>query len=173
MMGIVVKVAVGTMLFAGTLVGGLAVTGRLNHEGTANIPVLNLLFPAPPEPAEGEATDGEATAEGHAAPADGHAAPADAHAPTDDGHAGPADAAHGEQDPVAAGGEPRKQKVGRSLNEPEPKAGGHGGHGGDAHGKTATADAHGKTAATAKDKTGKATPPERDFDRLAASLDAA
>lgn len=189
MMGIVVKVAVGTMLFAGTLVGGLAVTGRLNHEGTANIPVLNLLFPAPPEPAEGEAADGAATADGHAAPADGHAAPADAHAPNDDGHAGPADAAHGEQDPVAAGGEPRKQKVGRSLNEPEPKAGGHGGHGGDAHGapaadahgapagdahaKSATADAHGKTAATAKDKTGKATPPERDFDRLAASLDAA
>lgn len=185
MIGIVVKVAVGTLLFAGTLVGGLAATGRLNHEGTANIPVLNMLFPAPPEPAEGEATDGAATADGQDASADGHAAPADAHAPTEDGHAGPADAAHGEQDPVAAG-EPRKQKVGRSLNEPEPKAGGHGGdaHGApaadphgkpaDAHGKPATDD-HGKPAATAngKDKGGKVTPPERDFGMLAASLDAA
>lgn len=195
MMGIVVKVAVGTLLFAGTLVGGLAATGRLNHEGTANIPVLNMLFPAPPEPAEGEATDGAATADGHdaaadghGAPADGHAGPADAHAAPADDHAGPADAAHGEQDPVA-GGEPRKQKVGRSLNEPEPKADAHGGHGGDAHGAPAAdahgkpaadahgkpADPHGKTAASAptKDKTGKGTAPERDFDRLAASLDAA
>lgn len=166
MIGIVVKVAVGTMLFAGTLAGGLAVTGRLNHEGTANIPVLNLLFPAPPESAEGATTNG--------APVDGLASPADAHAAPADDQGGPADADHGEQDPVA-GGEPRKQKVGRSLNEPEPKADAHGGHGGGNAHAAPSADAHGKAgaAASTKDKSGKATPSERDFDRLAVSLEAA
>lgn len=49
MKGILIKVAVGGALFAGSIVGGLAATGRLNHEGVANIPVLNALFPPPPD----------------------------------------------------------------------------------------------------------------------------
>ena len=44
MVGIIIKVVIGLALFAGSLVGGLAATGRLNHEGTANIPVLSSFF---------------------------------------------------------------------------------------------------------------------------------
>ena len=46
MVGVVAKVTVGVGLFVGSLFGGLALTGRLNHEGTANIPVLSSFFPA-------------------------------------------------------------------------------------------------------------------------------
>lgn len=195
MMGIVVKIAVGTLLFAGTLVGGLAATGRLNHEGTANIPVLSMLFPAPPEPAADAATGehGEGTAAAAAGHADaghgdaGHGAPSEAHAAA--GTPLAADASHGEQEPAD---KPRKQKVGRSLTEPEAKPDAHGGGHGDAHGAAPAhgdkpADGHGKPAADAhapagdphgKDKatavagrTG--TAAERDFQRLSTSLDEA
>ena len=68
-MGIVVKVVVGLLLFAGTLVGGLAATGRLNHDGVANIPGLNLLFPAPPDAPAEPAKDGETGKAGDSAKA--------------------------------------------------------------------------------------------------------
>ena len=191
MIGLLVKLVLGVVLFAGSLVGGLAATGRLNHEGTANIPLLNSFFPAPPPPAEGEAEGDAAHAEG----ADGHAAAAahgkdDGHAPTDAGAADAnAHAADGSQEPKpqepkpAAG--PRAQKVGRSLNEPEKPAGGGGhgeapagehgeapaGHGAESpapHGESATKkpDAHDKPKAT-KNEHGT---PEGDFDRLQQSL---
>ena len=147
---ILINVVLGLLLFAGALVGGLAATGRLNHEGTANIPVLGSFFPEPPKPPEGEAGAGEGE---HGAPAGEHGAPADAHgdkaaAPADADHAGgpakPEDAAHGaegEQDPQGEE-KPRKTKDGKSIVQPEkpPDSGGHGGGGG--HGE-APADAHG------------------------------
>ena len=52
MVGLVTKVMVGLGLFVGSLFGGLALTGRLNHEGTANIPVLGSFFPASQSAAE-------------------------------------------------------------------------------------------------------------------------
>lgn len=109
-MKIVIHLVVGVVLFAGALVGGLAATGRLNHEGTANIPLLGSLFPEPPKPAEGQSPAGAA-----------------------------ADAVHrggGEALDASAGGgqepqgdeKPRKSKVGRSVVEPEqpPEAAGNG-----------------------------------------------
>lgn len=146
MVGIIIKVVIGLALFAGSLVGGLAATGRLNHEGTANIPVLSSLFPEP-EKKEGE--EGEEGADGaHGAAADGHAAPAGEGAPVDgshstDSHSGAEDAAHdaqghGEQGP----GKTKSRSItGPSIENPEvPKADAHGGgHGADPH----AADAHG------------------------------
>ena len=164
-MGLVIKIVAGLVLFVASLVGGLAATGRLNHEGCANIPVLSGLFPPPPEPpAEGEAgaesgaasggEHGEASAEA------GHGAPADAHATPSGESKDVADASHGAapqgDEPQGEQG-PRKQKVGKSLVQPEEKAGG-GGHGGgepaadahgdkkDAHGTDAKKDAHGAEA---------------------------
>ncbi len=137
MKSLLIKVVVGALLFAGSLVGGLAATGRLNHEGTANIPLLKSLFPAPPEPA----------ADAHA---DAHdATHADGGAPVDAAHSGGAGTPHdatGPQDPPHGDAEPTgpiRKKVGRSVVEPEkPADDGHGGggHGDDAHG---AADAHG------------------------------
>ena len=57
MVGMVTKVMVGVGLFVGSLFGGLALTGRLNHEGTANIPVLSSFFPV----AQGAADSATAT----------------------------------------------------------------------------------------------------------------
>lgn len=165
MIGLLVKLVLGVVLFAGSLVGGLAATGRLNHEGTANIPLLNSFFPPPPPPVEGEG--GEHGEAGAGAGADGHAAdaahgkdtspaPADAHAaPAGEGKPPAGDAAHGAAEAAADGQEPkpnepnpapgsRAQKVGRSLNEPEKPAGD--GQGGGGHGEPA-ADAHGEAAA--------------------------
>jgi hypothetical protein len=175
MIGLLVKLVLGVVLFAGSLVGGLAATGRLNHEGTANIPVLNSFFPPPPPPSEGEGEHGEggaAAAHGAVTAAhekDGHAA-ADAHAaPGGESKPKAADAAHAA---VPAGGDagapqdpqrPTKQKTGKSLVEPEKPAGG-GGHGGghgeaDAgHGETKDAhgaDPHGKAEAHGADAHGK------------------
>lgn len=120
MKSLLIKVVVGALLFAGSLVGGLAATGRLNHEGTANVPLLNSFFPAPPADAEGEPGDGQATDAGHAG---GPGTPHEA--------AGPQGAAPG--DAEATG--PIRMKTGRSLVEPEtPPADPHGGGHGDAGG---------------------------------------
>jgi hypothetical protein len=197
MIGLLVKLVLGIVLFAGSLVGGLAATGRLNHEGTANIPLLGSFFPPPPPPAEGEeGAHGEAGANGagHATDAahgkDAGHAPADAHAaPAGGSKASAADAAPEGQEPKpneakpASG--PRAQKVGRSLNEPEKPAGdghGGGGHGepaadahggGDSHGDPAP---HGETATKKPDAHDKPKPktasasPESDFAKLQESL---
>lgn len=137
MKSLIVKVVAGLLLFAGSLVGALAATGRLNHEGTSNIPLLNSFFPAPPAPPEGaEGEHGEAGKEG----AEG--APADAAHTGPDGK--PADAAH-----TAEPQEPQgqvKAKVGKSVVNPEkPAADPHGGgeHGGGGHDE-AKPDEHGK-----------------------------
>lgn len=126
MIKILIHVGVGTLLFVGALLGGLAATGRLNHEGTANLPLLSSLFPAPPAVADEHGT---------AAAGDPHGAAADA---AHQGAAGqPAEAA-------ATGGEPqgdeapRRQKEGRSVEKPEPKPA-EGGHGG-GHGEAPAAD---------------------------------
>jgi hypothetical protein len=198
MIGLLVKLVLGVVLFAGSLVGGLAATGRLNHEGTANIPLLNSFFPAPPPPAEGEAGahgDAAAGADGHAADAahgkdDGHA-PADAHAaPAGEGKAPAKDAAHGAAEPAGDEQEPkpneakpapgpRNQKVGRSLNEPEKPAGG-GGHGeapaAEGHGEPSPAPGHGESEPKKPDHHEKPKPktepasPEGDFQKLQQSL---
>ncbi|MEZ6036039.1 MAG: hypothetical protein R3F29_01075 [Planctomycetota bacterium] len=132
MVGILVKVCVGLLLFAGSLVGGLAATGRLNHDGTANIPLLNSLFPEPPAPAEGEGGEhGAAAGEHGAVDATMHAAPGGETAAV----GGHGDAQVGEATFGGDGQEPKKPnrtKTGRSLVEPEkPEGGGHGGgHGG-------------------------------------------
>jgi hypothetical protein len=149
-MGIVIKVVVGLLLFAGSLVGGLAATGRLNHDGVANIPGLNMLFPAPPEPAEDAAKDGDGAKEGDGAKAGDGAKPAPAGKAGDAAHhaAGNETAATTSGDAgTDAAAKPRRKKIGRSLNEPEAPKDAHGGghgeadaHGGDAH---PAADAHG------------------------------
>lgn len=133
MVGILIKVAIGLVLFVGSLVGGLAATGRLNHEGTANIPVLNGFFPEPPK-VEGEG--GAEGAEGTQAGDDTHVAEG-THNSGD--QTGAAEAA-GEQDPK----KPSKRIIGRSIMNPEePESDGHGGgHGNDAHGGGGD-DAHG------------------------------
>jgi len=153
MVGIIIKAVIGLVLFAGSLVGGLAATGRLNHEGTANIPLLNSFFPEP-EKVEGEGEegkDGEKTKDG-AADAN-HAAPGGETKPADGAHTGEtstaADAAHGEQGPKTKS----RSIVGPSVLNPEaPKkddghGGGDDGHGGgdDGHGGGGD-DAHGADA---------------------------
>jgi hypothetical protein len=147
MIKILIHVGVGTLLFVGALLGGLAATGRLNHEGTANLPLLSSLFPAPP-----------AAPEAHGGEGGGQTGAADA------GHSGGA----GQPADASAAGEPqgdevpRRQKEGRSVEKPEakPAEGGHGeapaaDHGG---GKDGGAKDGGHGAAKDKDKgdTGKA-----------------
>jgi hypothetical protein len=191
MIGWVIKIVAGLVLFAGSLVGGLFATGRLNHEGTANIPLLKSFFPPPPPLTEGLPPAGE-----HGAAPDaknesaehGDGAAIDAHAsPAGSGKGAPQDAVHAEgtQDPKVLA-TPRKQKVGRSLSDAEKPAGdGHGG-GDDGHG--AKADAHGdegKAGHDAKDAGAHAAPagethgkadahhgsaPESDFAHLQQSL---
>lgn len=190
MVGILIKVLLGGVLFVGALVGGLAATGRLNHEGTANIPVLGGFFPEPPaEPELGP--DGQPIeADPHAT--DPHGEPADA---THAGDPGTADASHeGEQGQGPK--KPRRSKVGKSVVNPEEPAGdGHGGgHGADPHGGEADAhggghgeeDAHGSKPNAGKDAHGKGKSgngghakkgggahgdlPERDFDGMQRAL---
>ena len=156
MKGLIVNVMVGAGLFAGALVAGLVATGRWSHEGTANIPVVNALFPAPQE-----ADDGA------------HASAADAAAT---GHGEPQDGSH------SVGQEPERERrplvVAPSLFAPaETKGGGHGepaaqdgGHGNEA-GATA---GHGPAAGHAKKDHGAAAKgagqAEHDFAQLADSL---
>ena len=128
MVGILIKVLVGVTLFAGSLVGGLAATGRLNHEGVANIPVLNALFPAPAV----EGGQGEGHGDGESGDPAGHATDA-AHTAAEAAVAYDAAAPHGESKPTS-------YRRGRSFENPqEPADGGHGdGHGDDSH----SGDAH-------------------------------
>lgn len=133
MKSILIKAVIGLVLFVGSLIGGLAATGRLNHDGTANIPVLNSFFPAPPAPPEG--ADGTAGAAGEHAPAT-DATSGDKPGAADATHSGgpgqPADAAGeagGEGQDPQGDGKTHKQKVGKSIEKPEPPAG-EGGHGG-------------------------------------------
>jgi hypothetical protein len=154
MTGWIVKLVVGVVLFVGSLVGGLAATGRLDHAGTANIPLLHSFFPAPP------AADQDPGAQ-HAAP-NGETA-ANAPAPID---------------PVGDAG-PRRQKSGRSVTKDD-KSGGSAG----AHGAATEHDTEHGDAAPAAAKDGEATAPapatvhrepaarspEADFQKLASSL---
>jgi hypothetical protein len=171
MVGILIKVAVGAALFVGSLLGGLAATGRLNHEGTANIPVLSSFFPAPEESEHAEG--GEGAPDEHAAEEGGaHASDASSH---DDG--APVEAA-GQQ---GQGPKKRLPKTGPSFKNPEePKSSG--GHGG-GHGEESTAGhadggqgAHGQHPAPAGEtnkkprkqpKPEQRSQAERDFDRAA------
>lgn len=181
MVGLIVKVLVGVVLFAGSLVGGLAATGRLNHAGTTNIPLLNLLFPAPPvepetPPAEGEGADPAKAKDEHGQPIDAPASPG--------GETKPADAAHDEaQDP-----QQRRKKIGKSVdpNAPKTEGSGSGEHGepaDDGHGKPgsdkgkagegAENKPHGAADGSAKRTEGaaaKANSPESDFQHLQSSL---
>jgi hypothetical protein len=179
-MGVIVKVLLAVLLFAGSLVGGLAATGRLNHEGTANIPLLRSFFPASPEPPAGDAgTDpkseaGKPVDAAHAAPG-GETKPADANAP----HG--ASSPQGPQEPADAS-KPRKQKTGRSLVGPEgkdaAKADGHGGEADTEEGdKREPANAHGTEPATDAGKPTTDKPPakptshpEQDFKGLEHAL---
>lgn len=96
------KLAVSVVLFAGSLVAVLAATGRLNHAGTANIPLLARLFPAPALPAREVATPlGETAAAAHRGEP-GAAADATQSKQAQEPHAGT-----------------RKQKTGRSVVRPE------------------------------------------------------
>ena len=126
MKSLILKLVVGVVLFVGALVGGLAATGRLNHQGTANIPLLGTFFPAPPT-AEG-GNPPEQGAAGEHAPA---ARPAPAGEVADGKLAGapgePVDAAH-QQGPQGDPAGPVRQKVGRSVLQPEVKTAG-GDHG--------------------------------------------
>jgi hypothetical protein len=101
---LIVNIVAGTGLFAAALFGSLAATGRLDHAGTANIPLVSALFPAPP-------ADGR-SAEQHAA-AD---APADVHGgqPADAAQARGAEQTPPHQEPQEPQ-EPRPLKKGRSL----------------------------------------------------------
>ena len=130
---LIINLSVGVVLFGGSLVGGLAATGRLNHDGVANIPLLNSLFPAPPEDAGGEAgAQQSGVADAHAAPA-GEVQNADS-----TGDAGVSDASLGgdENDPQSQ----RRTKTGRSVESPAASPEGGGGHG------EAPAGGHGEEA---------------------------
>lgn len=119
MKGLIVQVGAGVGLFAGALFGTLAATGRLNHEGTANIPLVSMLFPAPAV---------EAGADGHGKPTD--AVGKDSGTAAEAVHRGVA-APQGQE---PKGDKPTTLKKGRSLVQPEKPAGGgeHGGGHGDA-----------------------------------------
>jgi hypothetical protein len=145
---LLINAVVGAALFVGALFGGLAATGRLNHEGAGQLPLLGSLFPPPPP----EAMPAEADLQG--------------------AKGAPAEASAGGAEPQGEGVE-RKQKVGRSVEKPEakPAANGHGGgHGaaGDDHGAAGKdKDPH---AAGSKSSGGKPAAKdgphaaERDFD---------
>ena len=194
MVGIIIKVVIGLVLFAGSLVGGLAATGRLNHEGTVNIPVLNSFFPEPPaeEGEDGEGGENGDAGDGHAADAN-HAAPAGESQATEGAHSGEggtaADAAHGPQNPTSS-----RSVTGPSFLNPvevkaDPHGGGHGaddGHGGadphaaddghaadDAHGANAPADGHGNAGGHNAGNAGghsEKTPAEQDFEKMESAL---
>jgi hypothetical protein len=169
----IVKLLLGVVLFAGSLLGGLAATGRLNHDGTANIPVLSGFFPPPP--VDPKAKDGKAGEAGHGAegqpPAvDEHGAPVDAHA-TPAGETQPVDASHGAEGTPETGAQdptkpkpPNKKKVGKSVVEPEKEAAA-GGHGG-GHGE-APAEGHGAEDPHAKPDEHAADPHAKPDDHAA------
>ena len=124
MKALIIQVGAGIGLFAGAMFGALAATGRLNHEGTANIPLVSMLFPATEAVAPaggGKPTEAVGTGGGAAAEA--------AHTGTGNPQG---------QEPKSD--KPSTLKKGRSLVQPE-KPAGEGGHGG-GHGE-ATKDEHG------------------------------
>ena len=187
MKGLIVNAIAGTGLFAGALVGGLMATGRWNHEGVANIPVLNMMFPAPPADAADGAgdphgADPHATADGAAKDADHGAGAKDAHDAASDGaaHGAPADGSH-----TAATQDPKRLPLptpGKSVFQKEDKKGG-GGHGEpaaghgetkDAHGDAAKKDAHGADAAhppaAPAGEMAHGSMPERDFAQVGNQL---
>lgn len=128
---VIVKAVAGIGLFVGSLIGMLAATGRLNHEGTAGIPGLNALFPAPPADAaeHSEGKDG-------AGPVDGSASKSEVHGAADASSAAP------------QGEERLPTKTGRSVfPDKNPPAGEGGGHGEAEAGKEHAAPA-GETAKT-------------------------
>jgi hypothetical protein len=138
---LLLKLVVGLLLFVGSLVGGLAATGRLNHEGTANIPLLGAWFPAPP------AADGAGVAGDTAEPPS--AAPQDAALAGESGLV--QDAAHqpAAQAPGAESTGIVRRKTGRSVLDPgAPPVDAHGdAHGGGPDPHDATAAGHGGQAA--------------------------
>ncbi|MCA8954254.1 MAG: hypothetical protein KDE27_32395 [Planctomycetes bacterium] len=154
---LIINGVIAAALFCGSLVGGLAATGRLNHDGVANIPILSSFFPAPPP------EEGHEGAEGEGEGADPHAAPQGEVAAADhSGEAGVVEASHAEsQDPQGEHGT-RRTKTGKSVVNPEPPpdagGGGHGGgeaeaegggHGEPAHGGDDKHDKHDKPKAGA------------------------
>lgn len=130
-MGLVVKVLVGSVLFAGSLVGGLAATGRLNHEGTANIPLLRSFFPAPPDAGAGnDGAHGEHGSTDAKDPSGAHGEIADAPAgPAGENQPSAADASHGAESAAAHEVDtsaPHKQMTGQSLYGSSNEDAGHG-----------------------------------------------
>ena len=65
MKSVLLMTLAGTSLFGGTVVGLLAVQGRLNFDGTRGVPVLESLFA---EPAETESEDSHVTPAGEEHP---------------------------------------------------------------------------------------------------------
>lgn len=137
---LIVNGVIGVLLFGGSLVGGLAATGRLNHEGVANIPVLSSFFPPPPDGHGEEAGEDGA----HAEDQPGAAPHGEVAEGSHSGEPGTAEAGHeGGEAPGPQG--PRPVKTGKSVLNPEPEGGddGHGGGHGGGHGAD---DGHGDDA---------------------------
>ena len=95
------KMAIAVVLFAGSLIVGLAATGRLNHAGTAHIPLLARFFPAPASPELAATPIGETATASHRG---------------EPGTAAEATQSKQTQEPQAT---PRRQKTGRSVVRPE------------------------------------------------------
>ncbi len=180
MKSLIVNGIAGVGLFVGALAGGLVATGRWNHEGVANIPLLNSMFPAPAEtPAggDGEAKDANVAADGAKDATHGasHDAATEASA---DAAASALDGTH-----TANPQDPKKlplPKPGKSLfSKEEKKSGGHGeeapaeGHGADPakadHGQQAAQDPAGHAPAPAAE-TKPTSMPERDFAHVGKEL---
>lgn len=135
---VIINAVAGIGLFAGTLVGTLAATGRLNHAGTAGIPMLGSLFPAPPEPAEGEPQDAGKDGVAHGV------SPSEATASKQGGHAAEASGSPQGKEPPAG---LERLRI-KDANPPPGKAEGEGGgHGG---GEKPAAGAHGESSPPAE-----------------------
>ena len=65
MKNILIMAVAGIGLFSATIVGVLAATGRLNHEGTQGIPVIAGFFHAPEEVSETEGTAADESETAH------------------------------------------------------------------------------------------------------------
>ena len=125
MMNLVVMVATGVGLFAASLVGMLAVSDRLNHEGTKGIPVLSSFFPEEPKE-EGE---------------DGHGGEHDESAGEHGGSGDHAADSHGESDHADSHGHDSHGGNDHGGDHADSHGGDHGAHG-DGHGDPS--DGHGE-----------------------------
>ncbi len=161
MIKLIVNIVAGIGLFAGSAVGVLAVTGRLNHEGTQGLPLISAFFAAPPPEAGGDGNGEPGKENGKdAGRTDGHGT-----------------AAGSAQDPAAQGPDQPSLKKGRSVFETEKPAGdgGHGAPPADPHG-TAPADPHAAQGPEAKAPQGLpktqdgATQQEQDFQKMGQNL---